>query len=176
MLVKHSILSGEAVPVNPIPTSLTRDRDVLSSTCVKHDDYNGLKEDTETSRDPSSYPSLTYAPGSNQVLYGQSPVWVTCDFCHSVVATHITKKISRWPAVVGAGGCMLGLWCCSWIPFCVDDCKKSVHSCPNCQHVLGKGGLLWYYIFYTICSGLLSKKKHTSFQQMCETQLMKNIY
>jgi len=28
-------------------------------------------------------------------------------------------------------------WICAFIPFCVDDCKDVIHTCPNCGVVLG---------------------------------------
>jgi len=37
--------------------------------------------------------------------------------------------------------CVFGVyrfWCCAFIPFCVDDCKDAVHTCPSCNVVVGR--------------------------------------
>ena len=31
-------------------------------------------------------------------------------------------------------GCIFG---CCLIPFCMDDLKKVIHKCPNCNNILG---------------------------------------
>lgn len=28
-------------------------------------------------------------------------------------------------------------WCCVWCPYCIDECKNGIHSCPNCGAFVG---------------------------------------
>jgi hypothetical protein len=41
--------------------------------------------------------------------------------------------------VMALVGCWLG---CCLIPFCVDDCKDTTHTCVNCQRVIGQKKLI----------------------------------
>ncbi|XP_014680711.1 PREDICTED: lipopolysaccharide-induced tumor necrosis factor-alpha factor homolog isoform X2 [Priapulus caudatus] len=65
---------------------------------------------------------------------GRSPVSVTCPHCKSNITTVTTLENGKavWIAAVA-----LTLICCCCIPFCIDDLKDAVHSCPSCKERIG---------------------------------------
>ncbi|KAA0199849.1 Lipopolysaccharide-induced tumor necrosis factor-alpha factor, partial [Fasciolopsis buskii] len=73
-----------------------------------------------------------------QVAFGPSQTITYCGNCNQQVVTHVRY-------VTGALTWLLcaviffftGPLFCFLIPFCVDDCKDVVHSCPHCNVTLG---------------------------------------
>ena len=66
---------------------------------------------------------------------------VHCHHCNQQITTRVDK-------VIGLGnnaGCLLccclgGWYGCCLIPYCIDDFKDTVHSCPICENLLGRNG------------------------------------
>ncbi|XP_056006831.1 LITAF domain-containing protein-like [Ostrea edulis] len=72
-------------------------------------------------------------------LFREAPVRTRCPHCGSdvITSTMFETGTVTWLAcaITAFVGCWLG---CCLIPFCVDGCKDVVHSCPNCQQVVGR--------------------------------------
>ncbi|KAI0239684.1 hypothetical protein LSAT2_009593 [Lamellibrachia satsuma] len=71
-----------------------------------------------------------------------TPVRTVCPFCSASVVTSVNFEIGS-NAIVWCVGmfllfciCRCELGCC-FIPFCMDSCKDTVHSCPNCHMQIG---------------------------------------
>ncbi|CAG2190860.1 LITAF [Mytilus edulis] len=74
-----------------------------------------------------------------QQTYRDSPVRTTCPSCNADVMTAISFEVGTMAWVVAGCLCIFGLWLgCCLIPFCVDGCKDVVHTCPNCNHMVGR--------------------------------------
>ncbi|RNA17581.1 lipopolysaccharide-induced tumor necrosis factor-alpha factor [Brachionus plicatilis] len=64
-------------------------------------------------------------------------------YCLAEIITKIDYKsgLTNWLACGGiciSGLCLLFPWFgCQFIPFCINDLKDVVHSCPNCKKELG---------------------------------------
>lgn len=71
--------------------------------------------------------------------YDDYPLRVACNFCQTENVTETNREtgLGTWVACAGLCFLGLGLGCCC-IPCCVDSCKDTVHSCPNCKRTLGK--------------------------------------
>ncbi|PAA92246.1 hypothetical protein BOX15_Mlig024054g1, partial [Macrostomum lignano] len=101
------------------------------------------------------YPPTSYAPGGGYapvvtaqpttvvVMTNQNfrdvPVNTVCQFCNQQIITCIRFQDGLLTYLACVGICLIGcdLGCCL-IPFCLDSCKDVVHTCPNCNHKLGK--------------------------------------
>lgn len=60
-----------------------------------------------------------------------------CTNCHRQVVTNVSYETGGLTWLIFAILCFVGCWLCACIPFCVDDCKDVVHTCPSCGFVLG---------------------------------------
>lgn len=65
-------------------------------------------------------------------MFGPDPESVTCPSCGHVVVTVIKHRPNTMTHLLALLLCCL--WCC-WIPYCVDTCQDTTHSCPHCQAV-----------------------------------------
>jgi lipopolysaccharide-induced tumor necrosis factor-alpha factor len=79
-------------------------------------------------------PTLTVQHGA----FSNSPMQTTCPSCHATVLTSVSHEVGAMAWVIFAVLCLVGCWICAFIPFCVDDCKDTVHSCPNCNAIIGR--------------------------------------
>ncbi|XP_071126543.1 cell death-inducing p53-target protein 1 homolog [Mytilus edulis] len=73
-----------------------------------------------------------------QQTYRDSPVRTTCPSCNADVMTAISFEVGTMAWIVAGCLCLFGFWLCCFIPFLVDGCKDVVHTCPNCNHMVGK--------------------------------------
>ncbi|XP_063413490.1 cell death-inducing p53-target protein 1 homolog [Mytilus trossulus] len=73
-----------------------------------------------------------------QQTYRDSPVRTTCSSCNADVMTAISFEVGTMAWIVAGCLCIFGFWLCCFIPFCVDGCKDVVHTCPNCNHMVGR--------------------------------------
>ncbi|KAH9490026.1 hypothetical protein Btru_045071 [Bulinus truncatus] len=76
---------------------------------------------------------------SSQILnYDENSVLIICQYCNAVVNTYIRCKPGKLTCAIAAGLCIIGLWPCACLPFCVDSTKDLTHVCPNCDQVVGR--------------------------------------
>ncbi|XP_063729547.1 lipopolysaccharide-induced tumor necrosis factor-alpha factor homolog [Symsagittifera roscoffensis] len=69
---------------------------------------------------------------------GRQSTMTYCNHCHSQITTSVHHEASgeTWLICFGLWFIGLGFGCCL-IPFCVDECQRAVHTCPNCNATLG---------------------------------------
>jgi len=72
--------------------------------------------------------------------FGPDPIWTTCPKCNEEILTMTQKSISTFQMLVAGGLCCLGCIWCFYIPFCKDDWKNVLHTCPNCNYTIGRKG------------------------------------
>ncbi|KAK2174108.1 hypothetical protein NP493_829g01080 [Ridgeia piscesae] len=68
-----------------------------------------------------------------------TPVQVLCPNCHAAIWTVVNYDIGMLTYVISVALCFIGcnLGCCL-IPFCIDDCKDAIHTCPICNVEIGR--------------------------------------
>ncbi|XP_065891286.1 LITAF domain-containing protein-like [Dysidea avara] len=102
---------------------------------------------------PSSGQAPPYPPSSEQppqvtvvtqpatvvvpTSYGEYPVNIMCPNCRNQVSTKVEYESGTLMWILVLVLCLLGLWPCCLIPFCVDGCKDVSHTCPVCNSRLG---------------------------------------
>lgn len=73
----------------------------------------------------------------------KQPVSMNCPQCNARIVTRVTKQTGGGTWLISGGVCLAGcvfpiLWLgCCLLPFCIDDCKDSVHHCSNCNAYIG---------------------------------------
>merc|ERR550517_179279 len=76
----------------------------------------------------------------HRLRFNQNPMTMTCPFCqaHITTATSSRSGGAVWLTCLGITF-LTGGFCfpCAFIPFCIEDMKDQVHSCPNCGKVVG---------------------------------------
>jgi len=104
----------------------------------------GFKPSTEKQSSPGA---RAHQHAVKKNMFRESPVHTTCTHCLADVTTVISYKVGRTACCI----CCLSLVCCAWpvwcficsSPFCDDDFKDVIHSCPNCQHQLARWSELY---------------------------------
>ncbi|XP_002739648.1 lipopolysaccharide-induced tumor necrosis factor-alpha factor homolog [Saccoglossus kowalevskii] len=89
---------------------------------------------------PTEVYSATTAmiPESQNLIFRDTPLATHCHVCQTNVITKIKHDEGLLTWLIAGTLCLFGCWCgCCLIPFCIDECKNVVHSCPNCNHVVG---------------------------------------
>mmetsp|Transcript_39136 Transcript_39136/g.34820 ORF Transcript_39136/g.34820 Transcript_39136/m.34820 type:complete len:92 (+) Transcript_39136:394-669(+) len=84
-------------------------------------------------------PPRVYDQGHGKPLnLGSQPTTVNCPHCGAKILTKTRKESGNGTI------CMALLLCCfcaligGLLPFCIDDCQDTVHSCPNCGNEAGR--------------------------------------
>jgi hypothetical protein len=73
---------------------------------------------------------------SNQGFYSRLPRRVICAFCGADIMTKTSTETGLGTHLLALGLCFAGCWPCCLIPYCCDDAKDVIHTCPQCnQHV-----------------------------------------
>eukprot|EP01117_Protostelium_nocturnum_P009300 TRINITY_DN3331_c0_g1_i1.p1 TRINITY_DN3331_c0_g1~~TRINITY_DN3331_c0_g1_i1.p1 ORF type:complete len:141 (-),score=30.51 TRINITY_DN3331_c0_g1_i1:102-524(-) len=73
------------------------------------------------------------------IFWGEVPQNHVCQFCNANVVTRVNYDSGLLTWLACGGLCLVGCWLgCCFIPFCVDGCKDVVHTCPNCNKLVGK--------------------------------------
>jgi lipopolysaccharide-induced tumor necrosis factor-alpha factor len=62
---------------------------------------------------------------------------LVCPYCKATISTSVNLKAGLLTWLICGGLCLIGCWPCAPISFCVDSTKDTIHSCPNCNVVLG---------------------------------------
>merc|ERR1712232_372982 len=70
-------------------------------------------------------------------IFPENPIRVQCTFCRKEVITRINYKSGGLTFILAGGLCLIGLWCCAWIPCVIDAGKDVEHYCPACNNLLG---------------------------------------
>jgi len=60
-----------------------------------------------------------------------------CPNCGERAVTRIEYENGNKTHILALIMCMLGLWCCCCIPYCVDSMKNANHYCSKCSNFLG---------------------------------------
>lgn len=100
---------------------------------------------------PQGQPQQGYPQGQPQVqtvvvqqpmivnqVFRESPVRMQCPACRADIVTALNYDTGMLAWILCGVMFIFGFWLCCFIPFCVDACKDVTHTCPNCQHVVGK--------------------------------------
>ncbi|CAJ0629869.1 2396_t:CDS:2 [Entrophospora sp. SA101] len=68
------------------------------------------------------------------------PTITTCPHCKAIVLSRTKFKSGSATLLSSLGLFLVGLTscCCCLFPFCINDLKDCVHSCPNCGKVMAK--------------------------------------
>ncbi|XP_046389828.1 lipopolysaccharide-induced tumor necrosis factor-alpha factor homolog isoform X1 [Ischnura elegans] len=69
--------------------------------------------------------------------YGPEAQHLTCPSCRATVTTKVLHENSTKTHIICLIMCVVGLWPCCLIPYCVDSCKNANHYCPSCNAYLG---------------------------------------
>ncbi|GAB1598643.1 lipopolysaccharide-induced tumor necrosis factor-alpha factor homolog isoform X1 [Argonauta hians] len=71
--------------------------------------------------------------------FGEASVQTSCPKCKAEImtATHYETGNLSWVIclVLSFFGCIFG---CCLLPFCMDNTKDVIHSCPNCNNFIGR--------------------------------------
>ena len=76
-------------------------------------------------------------------IAGPDPMWTTCPNCDEEILTTTEASVSIFQMLVSGCLCVF-CYCCWWFPFCMDDWKDVLHTCPNCNYAIGKYKKLWW--------------------------------
>lgn len=82
-------------------------------------------------------PGNTTVIMTTQLTLGDNPATLTCPNCNNSVTSVVTKEMGLMVWLAAGGMCIIGLWPCACIPFCITDLYDSKHTCPVCKHHLG---------------------------------------
>ncbi|XP_037954897.1 lipopolysaccharide-induced tumor necrosis factor-alpha factor-like [Teleopsis dalmanni] len=69
--------------------------------------------------------------------YGPHPVDVQCPFCHNFTRTRIRHKPNSKTHLIALLLCLLQLYCCVCLPYCIGSCMSTNHYCGICDRYLG---------------------------------------
>uniref|UniRef100_A0A3Q2ZCR6 Si:ch211-202h22.7 n=1 Tax=Kryptolebias marmoratus TaxID=37003 RepID=A0A3Q2ZCR6_KRYMA len=96
---------------------------------------------------PAPQPMPQPAPQPIFVFFSANPVVVQalprdvpgqmfCPHCQNNIVTTTHYKVGTQTWLICGLVALFLCWPCCLIPFCVNDCKDVVHSCPTCQRVV----------------------------------------
>ncbi|XP_017291871.1 lipopolysaccharide-induced tumor necrosis factor-alpha factor homolog [Kryptolebias marmoratus] len=71
-----------------------------------------------------------------QALPRDVPGQMFCPHCQNNIVTTTHYKVGTQTWLICGLVALFLCWPCCLIPFCVNDCKDVVHSCPTCQRVV----------------------------------------
>ena len=66
----------------------------------------------------------------------RQPFACQCPHCGAAVTTELSFANNGFTFMGCLGLALLGCYPCCFIPFCMDDCKSAVHTCPRCRGVV----------------------------------------
>eukprot|EP00178_Gracilaria_changii_P010259 TRINITY_DN29892_c0_g1_i1.p1 TRINITY_DN29892_c0_g1~~TRINITY_DN29892_c0_g1_i1.p1 ORF type:complete len:144 (-),score=6.57 TRINITY_DN29892_c0_g1_i1:103-471(-) len=86
-------------------------------------------------------PQTNSAPppiSGNTYRFTSAPARVQCQICGTEQVTIVEKRNGLLTWGSAAALCLFGLSLgCCLIPFCLDECKDTVHICSNCHREIG---------------------------------------
>eukprot|EP00956_Cyclotella_meneghiniana_P025913 scaffold55042_cov65-Cyclotella_meneghiniana.AAC.1 len=83
--------------------------------------------------------SAQTAPSSaGGIEFGRHPISIgACPYCNQPSTTRI-KTYPSWETWVAAGILVLVFWPLCWVPLVTDTCKKTDHTCSQCEAMVGQ--------------------------------------
>lgn len=96
-----------------------------------------------TAPPPAYTPEQTFSPQPPNVvivgnpLFGSEPQRMTCPHCHANITTRIENAANTQTHFFALLLCLVGMWCCVPLPYCMDSCMAQKHFCPACNAYLG---------------------------------------
>merc|ERR1712071_34469 len=93
---------------------------------------------------PGYVPGKMAAPATTVIIhqpatYGKFPQQMNCVFCRQHIITSTETECGTGSWLIGLVTLCLGGGCfCFLLPLCCDDCRDTVHTCPNCNRPLGR--------------------------------------
>jgi len=77
-------------------------------------------------------------PGQVNLDRRSTPTRCVCPNCRQEVVSRIDYEPGMMTWCLSGFLCLIGCWLgCCMIPFCIDDCKDTIHTCPQCGVELG---------------------------------------
>jgi lipopolysaccharide-induced tumor necrosis factor-alpha factor len=71
------------------------------------------------------------------------PTTVACQHCGNTIQTQVHHEAGTSTWLVCLLCCVIGCDAgCCLIPFCVDELKDTVHTCPSCHVVIGRKSMI----------------------------------
>ena len=88
---------------------------------------------------PPAQPGARTAPRANPAMFRgvTQSVFCECPSCFQPTHTRVEVENSPMQWILCLVMCIFGLWCCCFIPFCVDSLKAGNHYCTNCASSIG---------------------------------------
>ncbi|CAH1763637.1 13743_t:CDS:2 [Entrophospora sp. SA101] len=68
------------------------------------------------------------------------PTMTTCPHCNAIVLSRVKFEpgSATWLSSLGLFFFGITSCCCCLVPFCINDLKDCIHSCPNCNKAMAK--------------------------------------
>ncbi|KAF4516899.1 hypothetical protein B566_EDAN011244 [Ephemera danica] len=88
---------------------------------------------------PSTYVMTTAVPVISTGMLPSDPARVTCPSCREMITTRVDRKASTRTHLIALTCCLLLLWPCCLLPYCMKSCKNANHYCPRCGAFVGQG-------------------------------------
>ncbi|XP_068176749.1 LITAF domain-containing protein-like [Antennarius striatus] len=87
-----------------------------------------------------AFPQVQLAPPPLE----DSPAQIFCPKCRQTVLSEVEYSSGLLTFLVCSGLCIFGFGCgCCLIPFCVNQLKDVIHTCPTCKTQLGSHNRLF---------------------------------
>ncbi|KAE9554169.1 hypothetical protein FO519_002649 [Halicephalobus sp. NKZ332] len=80
----------------------------------------------------------TMIPQTIKPVLGPFPSLIKCPHCMTAGISEVIYVTGLGTYLLAGGCCLLGLWLCCCIPFCLNSTKDAHHYCPNCKNFLGR--------------------------------------
>ncbi|CAH2979558.1 unnamed protein product [Chilo suppressalis] len=80
---------------------------------------------------------VVVAPINVVRIMGSAPSSYICKSCNMNIITRTEVKPATKTHLFALLLCVLGLWPCVCVPYCVDSCQSIDHYCPNCSAYIG---------------------------------------
>ncbi|XP_072022698.1 uncharacterized protein [Amphiura filiformis] len=82
-------------------------------------------------------PTTTTIVTTSMIHVSDRPVNTQCPNCQNQVTSVVQRTMGGMVWLIAAILCIVGLWPCCLIPFCITDLYDCDHTCPVCKYHLG---------------------------------------